>query len=320
MPVNKVEYFGETLIDISDSTITPAKMLKDEIGYDKTGQKQTGSIETYEGEETTVVDDGKTRLYINVPENAMQDRAPLFNQVPLYFQQTVANGVVIDWGDGTNAETLPGTGRVNTIHTYAKGGEYVISLEPLERCELSFEQESGFCTFGAVTFDTRDSVVYPKMLNKVVIGKNVSSVGYKAFEYCKSLSEAIISDDVKRIGYSSFSGCTRLSKITLPNNLEVIGGYTFSNCTFLASVVIPEKVVRIADESGLSGGTFSGCVNAKEFHFLPVNPPALQGGFVDEFKKIPEDCIFYVPKGSVDAYKTATNWTVFADRIQEEPE
>ena len=45
MPINKVDYFGETLIDISDSTISPEKVLKGEIGYDKTGNRIIGIAE-----------------------------------------------------------------------------------------------------------------------------------------------------------------------------------------------------------------------------------------------------------------------------------
>lgn len=43
---------------------------------------------------TYITDDGKTRLYIRIAAEGRMD-------VPLYLQQTVANGVTIDWGDGS---------------------------------------------------------------------------------------------------------------------------------------------------------------------------------------------------------------------------
>ena len=49
--------------------------------------------------------------------------------VPLYFNQTVANGVTIDWGDGSPPETLTGTGNRNTTHTYSAAGTYDITLD-----------------------------------------------------------------------------------------------------------------------------------------------------------------------------------------------
>lgn len=44
MPANKVVYYGETLMDISDSTVTPEKMVTGITAYDKTGEKITGTL------------------------------------------------------------------------------------------------------------------------------------------------------------------------------------------------------------------------------------------------------------------------------------
>ena len=79
-----------------------------------------------------ITDDGATRLHIRIATVGRMT-------VPLYIMQTVANGVSIDWGDGSTAETLDGTGNVNTSHTYAEPGDYVISLMPKDSCTLSLE-------------------------------------------------------------------------------------------------------------------------------------------------------------------------------------
>ena len=63
-----------------------------------------------------ITDDGKTRLYIRIAAEGRMN-------VPLYIFQTVANGVIIDWGDGSAIQTLAGTGRVNATHTYAIAGQ-----------------------------------------------------------------------------------------------------------------------------------------------------------------------------------------------------
>lgn len=70
-----------------------------------------------------ITDDGATRLHIRIATVGRMT-------VPLYIGQTVANGVSIDWGDGSTAETLSGIGNVNKSHTYADPGDYVISLMP----------------------------------------------------------------------------------------------------------------------------------------------------------------------------------------------
>lgn len=45
MPVNKVTFGAVTIIDISDSTVTPDKLTKGVTAYDKTGEKITGTHE-----------------------------------------------------------------------------------------------------------------------------------------------------------------------------------------------------------------------------------------------------------------------------------
>lgn len=51
----------------------------------------------------------------------------------------------------------------------------------------------------------------------------------------------------------------------------------------------------------------------QSYHFQSINPPTLGG--TSCFSSIPSDCIIYVPQGSGNAYKTATNWSAFASKI-----
>ena len=44
--VNRVEYAGEVLIDISDSTVTPSDLKDGVTAYDKSGAKIVGSMDT----------------------------------------------------------------------------------------------------------------------------------------------------------------------------------------------------------------------------------------------------------------------------------
>lgn len=258
-------------------------------------------------------DDGKTRLYITVPVNPMPDRPPPRNQVPLCFQQSVQNGVTIDWGDGTAvevAESLPSNRVVNTTHTYEHGGDYVISLDPIEGCALSLG--SGYysrCVMG----DTSDvGFVYCNMLQRVVIGsKNVTNIGRYAFRYCYSLKSVIIPDGMKSISEYAFNSCYSLLSLIIPDSVTDLETYSFGYCYGLQYIIVPSNVISIGSYC------FYNCKGVKEYHFLPTIPPTLKNS--DVFYRIPSDCIIYVPKGSAEAYKTATNWTVVANKIQEEP-
>lgn len=44
--VNKVEYAGQVIIDISDSTIKPSDLKDGVTAYDKSGAKIVGSLDT----------------------------------------------------------------------------------------------------------------------------------------------------------------------------------------------------------------------------------------------------------------------------------
>ena len=261
------------------------------------------------GGEPEPPDDGKTRLYITVPANSMPDRDPPRNQVPLYIQQSVANGVTIDWGDGSGPETLPGTGNVNTTHTYQQAGDFVISLDPAEGCTLGLGHgSSSYCVLGPTN---NNGLVYCSMLRWVVIGsRGMTSIRSRAFNNCYSLASVTIPDRVTSIEGSVFSSCYSLVSVTIPDRVTDIGSYAFNNCYSLASVTIPYRVTSI------SGYAFYYCVGVKEYHLFQTTPPSLSN--TSAFEGIPSDCIIYVPVGSLEAYQTATNWSTYADQMREE--
>ena len=145
-----------------------------------------------------VTDDGDTRLYIRI---ATEGRMT----VPLYWSQTVANGVSIDWGDGSAIQSVDGTGNVNTTHTYAQPGNYVIRLKVVNNCTLGLGHGSlSYCVMGSLSNNGR---VYWNMLQAVEIGKNVTSIGTYAFGSCYSLSSVSIPQGVTSIGTNMFGYC-----------------------------------------------------------------------------------------------------------------
>ena len=223
-----------------------------------------------------ITDDGKTRLHIRIVGKGRMT-------VPLYFSQTVANGVTIDWGDGSATQTLSGTGNVNTSHTYADAGEYTISLNPSSGCTLGLgHNSSSYCIMGGTG---NYGKVYCNMLQAVEIGKNVTSIGSYAFYACYSLSSVVI-----------------------PDSVISIGSYAFNNCYSLSSVVIPQGVASI------NGLTFSSCYGMAYYDFRTVTSvPTLSN--VSAFNNIPSDCKIVVPDSLYDTWIAATNWSTYASYI-----
>lgn len=294
-----------------------------------------------------ITDDGKTKLNIRVWDKARSN-------VPLYFSQTVANGVTIDWGDGSPAEILPGTGNVNTAHQYAAAGDYTISLDVAEGCTLGLGwNNSSYCVMGSVG---NNGMVYCNLLQSAHIGERVSKIGNYAFYNCYSLASITIPDGVTSIDNYAFEDCYSLASITIPDGMTRIGEYAFRYCyslasittpvcltrieeyafrycNSLASITIPDRVTSISNSvfdncysiasitipdgvTRINNYAFYCCYGMAEYHIKPATPPKLNG--TNTFAGIPADCIIYVPQGCLNAYQTATNWATYADYMREE--
>ena len=223
-----------------------------------------------------ITDDGATRLHIRIATVGRMT-------VPLYIGQTVANGVAIDWGDGSTVETLAGTGNKNTTHTYAKPGDYVISLMPEDECTLSFgANSSSYCVMGETE---NKGKVYCNMLQEVYIGKNVTSIGNSAFAYCYSLASIAIPDGVTSIGNSAFASCSSLASIAIPDGVTSIGSSAFAYCY------------------GMRYYDFSSCTS------IPTLPST------NAFSNIQPDCQMLIPAALYDEWSAATNWAIYASKM-----
>ena len=269
-----------------------------------------------------VIGDGKTYLYIKIAENGRMI-------VPLYFSQTVANGVVIDWGDGSATQTLSGTGNVNTSHTYVDVGEYTISLNPSSGCTLGLgHNSSSYCVMGSTG---NNGKVYVNMLQAVEIGKNVTTIGNYAFYYCYSLASVVIPGSVTSISANAFRYCYSLTSVVIPGSVTNMGSYAFGYCYSLASVVIPGSVTSIGDYAfyycyslasvvipgsvtSIGANAFRCCYGMAFYDFRTAKSvPTLGGTLV--FDSIPSDCKIVVPDSLYDTWIAATNWSTHASKI-----
>lgn len=149
-------------------------------------------------------------------------------------------------------------------------------------------------------------------LESVVIPPSVATIAQNAFasdsvdrpSQLTSVTFPTNAVELIRIRENAFSGCTALTSVVL-NSVYRLDAGSFRNCYSLTSVTMGDSVSRI------EATAFNGCTSLTRFTIYTVTPPTI-GSQV--FDNIPTT--IYVPSESVNAYKTATNWSRYADRIQ----
>ena len=116
----------------------------------------------------------------------------------------------------------------------------------------------------------------------------------------------IIPDTVTSINNYAFSH-SNLNSVTLPKNLTYMGSYVFCECTNLASISIPSGVTSVGNYA------FKSCSSLADVTCLATTPPTLGNNKV--FTGCAIGLKITVPSQSIDAYKTATNWSEYANQI-----
>lgn len=97
-----------------------------------------------------------------------------------------------------------------------------------------------------------------------------------------------------------------LEEVVIPETVTSIGNYSFFGYSALKNITIPSGVTT------LNGSTFEGCKGLEWVVCKPTTPPTLANTYCFDNTN---NCPIYVPDESVEAYKTATNWTEYASRI-----
>ena len=142
---------------------------------------------------------------------------------------------------------------------------------------------------------------------------------------------AVDDSEITVVGSSAFGGCGILVSVNLPNAISA-QGYGISNNYQLKSVNLPLlssignncfagcpnlKVLDLPSLSTIGASAFKSCSKLDTL-ILRVNT-VCQLDNINAFEGTPianGAGYIYVPSALVETYKTATNWTVYADQIR----
>lgn len=132
------------------------------------------------------------------------------------------------------------------------------------------------------------------------------NTNYGVFNNCGNLTSVILPSTLKHLGDYTFYKCLKLTNVVIAEGLSTIGLTTFAYCPF-TKIELPSTITGIKDYC------FSQCTNLSIVKIRAVVPPTLGGDKV--FNNTNAGLKIYVPDDSVEAYKTATNWSAYADKI-----
>lgn len=269
--------------------------------------------------------------------------------VVLYLNKSDGSTLTVDWGDGSTNSTFTNTGNFNTgTHTYATYGDYQVKMWISSGIGTYGFGDGAFTTVvGGSTQVQRDMLLY------AFVGDSVTRIGNNAFYYCHSLKNIVIPTGVTKIndgafneccsltsivipdsvtsmsgpfqncrsltnivipsgitsmGYGPFRQCYSLTNITIPNNFTSIGTIMFSECYSLTNIVIPDSVTSIGIQA------FNNCYSLTTYVFeRTAGITAIDG--TNTFAGINTSTKIYVPDDLVATYKSAANWSTYADYI-----
>ena len=136
-----------------------------------------------------------------------------------------------------------------------------------------------------------------QQLTTVIIGKNVRTIGKKAFASCLKLKAVKGGAAVIRIRDSAFSGCKALKSFPVMGKLQTLDAASFRGCVKLTKFTLGSAVKSIGKNA------FNGCRALKN---VTVKTTKLKSGNVKAgaFKGIHSKVIFRCPKKKLKDYQT----------------
>lgn len=235
---------------------------------------------------------------------------------------------VANWSSDGIGLTEEDAAKVTSLGAVFNGNKEITSFNELRYF-------TGVSRLGTQSW-SRDTAPFDKCtsLQSIKLPPSVTAINYYAFYGCSSLN-SINLDHVETLWHCAFLDCTALSMdIIAPkltgsvgagaiNNTSITkvldlgtvtnidGGWggadgALRNNALLTCVILPPTLTSI----GIA--VFADCPKLKTFISKAVVPPALGAS---QFDRTPVSAI-YVPDASLEAYKTATNWSAYSSKIK----
>lgn len=170
-------------------------------------------------------------------------------------------------------------------------------------------------------------------MTNIIIPNDATIIPNYFLSNCSSLENINLNDNIIKLSSGSFYGCSKLTLNSLPSSLTSLGSNCFYNCSLLSITEIPKGVTNI------QGNCFYQCSSLVTLNILGdittiaynsfdnsglttlslPNVTSVPTGGKSMFQGTPIDKgtgSIYVPDSLVENFKSATNWSSYADVIK----
>ena len=208
LPVNKVIYDGNTLIDLSGDTVSPDKLMEGVTAHDKTGAQIVG---------TATGGGGATEPYV---EETYDSNGNLINAV-MHGYTVVRVGA---FEECTNLALISLPDGITSIGDNAFACCSNLALTSLPK---------GITYIGWSAFEECTNLALTSLPD------GITSIGDYAFAWCSNLALTSLPKGITYIGWSAFGECNRLTTLTFKGIPTTIQASAFRNCTNLTTINVP---------------------------------------------------------------------------------
>lgn len=298
-PESGVDGFNQVNVDVNPD-LRP-------LSVSENGTYQPDGFDGYEsvvvdvpnrGYDIPKIDDGNAHIWVDVLDQ--------FRDMKVYCFLRGETVVSVDWGDGTEVETYYGRYNVDTMnHDYEQAGFYHIVLKTVKEPQQAYQKALGG-TGNSWLLGGGDTPA--RFYQTCLVGFESGNWHIRGGQFLWGSScYAAYYKHATGITYNSYLSNCKIRHYELPDIVTSLASNFFESDICVGDFVIPERIVTMGSNIFKDTGYI-------KIHMESAVPPTLSGSFGSKcFPTI------YVPVGSLEAYKTAPNWSDYADNIFEEP-
>lgn len=247
MAVSKIEYFGETLIDLTNDTVSADTILAGYTAHGKDGEPITGTLEVDDVTEETTAYTTKLGTQDTIIEQivtALQNKTAV--EAKEEQEKTVTPTSSIQ-------EVVPDDGK--TLSKVTVNGDSDLVAENIKKDVEIFGVTGTYEGSGSSSVDLKALV--ERTITSIELPSNLTKIGKYAFYGCTKLVLTSLPDSVTNIGVRVFYDCQKLALTHIPSGVTTINTYAFYGCIGLTSITFKGTPTTITSDA------FQNCTNLK---------------------------------------------------------